>query len=71
MQIRWCFACSQKAPPVGFEPTHTAPEAAAGTVRNRAVSWPLACLGCAGRHDRSGHIPDLGSFASRGRQMVH
>ena len=25
-QIRQCFACLRKAPPVGFEPTHTAPE---------------------------------------------
>jgi hypothetical protein len=69
--ISACSSAPSSVQPAGFGPAHTAPEAAFGRVRNRAVSWPLACLACAGRHDRSAHIPDLGSLASRGRQMVH
>ncbi len=31
----------EKAPPVGFEPTHTAPEAAFDSALNRALSWSI------------------------------
>jgi hypothetical protein len=32
--------CSILAPPVGFEPTHTAPEAATGNQRTWPLTWP-------------------------------